>query len=68
MNIEVEINGEKRPLRGDATIAELLAELGFAAGQIAVERNGRIVRRAEHGTTTVADHDRLEIVTLVGGG
>jgi len=68
MAIEVEINGEKRAVRDDATIAALLTELGVAAERTAVERNGRIVRRGEHGTTRVAPGDRIEIVTLVGGG
>jgi thiamine biosynthesis protein ThiS len=68
MAIEVEVNGEKRAVQGDATIAALLAELGVAAERIAVERNGRIVRRGEHATTRVAAGDRIEIVTLVGGG
>jgi sulfur carrier protein len=68
MAIEVEINGEKRAVQSDATIAALLSELGIAAERIAVERNGRIVRRGEHGATVVAAGDRIEIVTLVGGG
>ena len=68
MSIEVEINGEKRAVQGDATIAALLVELGLAAERIAVERNGRIVRRGDHGATRVVAGDRIEIVTLVGGG
>jgi thiamine biosynthesis protein ThiS len=35
---------------------------------VAVERNLQIVPRARHGETALADGDRLEVVTLVGGG
>jgi len=36
--------------------------------KVAVERNGEIVPRGAHGSTPVADGDRLEIVVAVGGG
>jgi thiamine biosynthesis protein ThiS len=68
MAIEVEINGEKREIREGATVAALLRELAIEDVRIAVERNGRIVRRAEHATTVVGAGDKIEIVTLVGGG
>ena len=46
----------------------LLAALGIDRRQIAVERNQEIVPRAEHATTPLAEGDRVEIVTMVGGG
>jgi sulfur carrier protein len=36
--------------------------------KVAVERNGEIVPRGVHGSTLLADGDRLEIVVAVGGG
>jgi len=35
---------------------------------LAVELNRRVVPRAEHPTTVLVDGDRIEVVTLVGGG
>jgi sulfur carrier protein len=35
---------------------------------VAVEVNRRLVRRAEHASTRLAEGDRVEVVTLVGGG
>jgi sulfur carrier protein len=49
-------------------VASLLAELGAAGPRVAVERNRRIVPRAEHGAEKLAEGDRLEVVTFVGGG
>jgi thiamine biosynthesis protein ThiS len=45
-----------------------VAELGPRPEVVAVERNGRIVRRALHAETVLCVGDTLEVVTLVGGG
>ncbi|MCR9247911.1 MAG: sulfur carrier protein ThiS [bacterium] len=62
------VNGESRRVPAGATVADLLAELGLAAGPVAVERNREVVRRASHAATALAAGDRLEIVTFLGGG
>ncbi|MCE9595271.1 MAG: sulfur carrier protein ThiS [Planctomycetes bacterium] len=64
----IQLNGQPRELAPSTTVAELVRSLGLVAEQVAVERNGRLVRRAEHGTLRLAAGDALEIVTLVGGG
>jgi sulfur carrier protein len=68
VSIQVQVNGETRMLVAGATVAHLLADLGLQGKQVAVERNQEVVPRAEHGTTKLADGDRLEVVTFVGGG
>ncbi|MEZ4384337.1 MAG: sulfur carrier protein ThiS [Nannocystaceae bacterium] len=62
------LNGEPHALDTSRTVAELIVELGLDARQVAVERNREIVPKAAHATTVLADGDRLEIVTFVGGG
>ena len=52
----------------DATIADLVTQLGLAGKRIAVERNGEIVSRSRYADTPVGAADRLEIVAAVGGG
>ena len=66
--MELTINGEARRLEGVADIAGLVAELGLDARKVAVERNLEIVPRSLYGRTPVADGDRIEIVSFVGGG
>jgi thiamine biosynthesis protein ThiS len=66
--MNVTINGEGRHLDGATTLAALLEELRLEPLRVAVERNGLLVRRREFGSTSLADGDTLEIVTLVGGG
>ncbi|MBI5432288.1 MAG: sulfur carrier protein ThiS [Planctomycetes bacterium] len=64
----IQLNGERRELAPATTIAELVTSLGWLPEQVAVEQNGRVVRRAEYAARTLAPGDAVEIVTLVGGG
>src|SRR5262245_8768362 len=64
----ITLNGELRPLPGLLTVAELLRRLGRDGARVAVEVNRDVVPLAQHGQTNIADGDRVEIVTLVGGG
>lgn len=66
--IRVLINGEWRDLPAGMTLADLLKELKLANQPVAVERNLEVVPKSRHHETALADGDRLEIVTLVGGG
>ena len=66
--MKVFVNGEPRDVEAGATIDALLAVLGIDRRKIAVERNREIVPRAEHAATPLAEGDRIEIVTMVGGG
>jgi sulfur carrier protein len=66
MNIQV--NGEGREIAAGSTVANLLGELGVAQPHVAVEVNLEVVPRAEHRDTILNDGDRVEVVTLVGGG
>jgi thiamine biosynthesis protein ThiS len=62
------INGAERAVAGPITVEGLLKALDLGAARVAVEVNGRVVPRADHGRTTLRDGDRLEIVQFVGGG
>jgi sulfur carrier protein len=66
--ITILVNGEQRQIAAGSTVSALLAALGLADRRVAVERNREIVPRAEHAHTVLADGDRLELVTFVGGG
>jgi thiamine biosynthesis protein ThiS len=66
--MKILVNGEARDVDAAATVASLLDELGLDPRQLAVERNLELVPRGEHGATRLSPGDRLEVVTLVGGG
>lgn len=66
--LQIIVNGEDRAVQEGTTVAGLLADLGLAPQQVAVEANREIVPRAQHQAHVLQDGDRLEIVTFVGGG
>jgi len=62
------VNGSERTVPDGFTLGQLVRELGLEKIPIAIELNLRVVPRDRHGETRLAEGDRLEIVTLVGGG
>jgi sulfur carrier protein len=66
--MQITVNGEDRVFQGVADVAALVAELGLDTRKVAVERNLEIVPRSAYAATPVAEGDRIEIVTFIGGG
>jgi thiamine biosynthesis protein ThiS len=66
--VKVTVNGTERSVPDGFTLGQLVRELGLEKTPIAIELNLRVVPRDRHGETRLAEGDRLEIVTLVGGG
>ena len=66
--MQIELNGQSREVADGLTIAELLRDLEVSQPHVAVEVNMELVPRARHAETTLRPGDRLEVVTLVGGG
>jgi sulfur carrier protein len=62
------VNGKPVQVEGAATVSQLLEQLGFAGKRVAVEKNGEIVPKSQHGSTAIAASDKIEIVVAVGGG
>ena len=66
--MQVFLNGEAREIPDSSTLADLLGSLELAARHVAVEVNLELVPRARHAQHQLTPGDRLEVVTLVGGG
>jgi len=66
--VQITVNDEAREVAAGTTVADLLHELGMRPKFVAVERNLELVPRARHAECELAENDRLEVVTLVGGG
>jgi len=66
--LEVSLNGEPRRVARGASIAQLLTQLGLRPELVAVELNRELVPRRLHAETRLRAGDRVELVTLVGGG
>lgn len=66
--MEIVVNGDVQTVPAEATILDLLTELDMKPKYVAVERNEKLVPRREHANCRLEPGDRIEIVTLVGGG
>ena len=66
--MEITLNGESRTIPSGLTVAELVARLELQPKFVAVERNLQVVPQREHSHCRLGPGDRIEIVTLVGGG
>jgi thiamine biosynthesis protein ThiS len=66
--VQIVLNGEPKTLADGATVADLVRDLGLQPKFVAVERNETLVPRTNHAGCVLAPDDRVEIVTLVGGG
>jgi sulfur carrier protein len=66
--IHITVNGQLETVAADSTVLTLLERRGLACARLAVECNGKVVPRAQHAGTALAEGDVLEIVVAVGGG
>jgi thiamine biosynthesis protein ThiS len=65
---ELIINGESVHAPDGLTVADLLRDRQLDRLACAVEVNRKVVPKRQHADHTLRDGDRVEIVTLVGGG
>jgi thiamine biosynthesis protein ThiS len=64
----IHLNGRPFQVEPGLTLERLLRRLELPDRRVAVERNREVVPRDLYASTPVEADDRLEIVTLVGGG
>ncbi len=68
VTVEINVNGDNRRIEPHSSVADLLEQLGLAGKPVAVEVNLELIPREKHPEHRLSQGDRLEIVTLVGGG
>lgn len=66
--MKISVNGKEREVSDGTTLAQLIATLELKTDRIATERNLDVVPKSKYPDTKLADGDKLEIVTFVGGG
>lgn len=66
--ITLSVNGETRTCPPQSRLPDLLQQLSYNPRLVAVEYNGEILHRQFWQDTQMQEGDRLEIVTIVGGG
>lgn len=66
--ITLQVNGESQSCLPQTKLPQLLEQLGLNPRLIAVEYNGEILHRQFWTETLMQEGDKIEIVTIVGGG
>lgn len=66
--MQVHFNGKPQDVVDHAKISQILEQFQVERRQVAVEVNLEIVPRQEFDNYVLHDGDRIEVVTLVGGG
>ena len=67
MKMKLIINGKEKGLECEK-VSDLLNKLRLNKDIVAVELNKSIVHRQNFDDTNLKDNDKLEIITVVGGG
>ena len=62
------MNGENREVAAGVTVGALIREMGLGQAACAAEVNRSLVPKREHEGRELKEGDRVELVTLVGGG
>ncbi|MBY0356129.1 MAG: sulfur carrier protein ThiS [Rickettsiales bacterium] len=67
--MQLTINGEMRSVPDSThSVADLVLALKLDMRQVALERNQEIIPRSLYAEAPIADGDRIEIVSFIGGG
>ncbi|MFE4216017.1 sulfur carrier protein ThiS [Streptomyces sp. NPDC056844] len=68
LTVSVSVNGELRTVPAGTALDTLVAELTAAPSGVAAAVNETVVPRGRWSATTLADGDRVEVLTAVQGG
>ncbi len=66
----IRVNGEERLIQSNESISlnETIKRLGYSSNTVVVEVNKLIINSAEWEDKYIKNGDKLEIVSIVGGG
>jgi len=68
--MKIRVNGEVRLIQSNKSITlnETIQQLGYSSNTVVVELNELIINSAEWKDKYIKNGDKLEIVSIVGGG
>ena len=69
--IEIKIfflNGQKYYIKQNITLFDLIYYFNYNDSLLVLEHNNLICNKKKWKETIIKDHDKIEIVTIVGGG
>ena len=68
--MKIKVNGEERLIQSNKSISlnETIRLLGYSSNTVVVEVNNLIINSEEWNEKYIKNGDKLEIVSIVGGG
>ena len=68
--MKIRVNGEERLIQSNKSISlnETIKQLGYSSNTVVVEVNKLIINSEEWEDQYIKNGDKLEIVSIVGGG
>jgi sulfur carrier protein len=66
--MQIAVNGEKKNVKQNITISDLIDILGIKVKVMAAAVNMEIVKKEEWSTHMLQEDDRIELLHFVGGG
>jgi len=66
--LQITVNGSSVEIAEAMSVERLLKTVEIPKNYLAVEVNEEVVAKEDHGKVIVGNGDRVEVVTLVGGG
>ncbi len=64
----ITVNADPKPFEPGMTLRALIVEMGLEKNAVAAEVNGTLVPRRQQDTHVLQPGDKIELVSLVGGG
>lgn len=64
----ITVNAEPKPFQPGMTLRALIVHMGLEKNAVAAEVNGTLVSHRNHDTHVLQPGDKVELVSLVGGG
>lgn len=68
LTVNLMVNGQEQQCNAETLLPDLLVQLKMNPKLVAIEYNGEILHRQFWAETVIQEGDRLEVVTIVGGG
>lgn len=65
---EILINGISYRFQAGLTLFDLIEYLGFNTNLIVIDHNGTIAQKEKWNLTTLQTNDKIEVLTIAGGG
>ena len=66
--MKIQLNGKMHETDDGQSVSGLVTQLGLRPGMVAVEVNEVVVTRDRRDSTLLRPEDRVEVVTIMGGG